>query len=88
MKVAYTKVLPREITNKGKVIVHRNGLFIKSSIKEITDYEIRLENGAISLEDDFKFMKYERPSNIIDTYIWCYALLNEYDELICWLCDH
>ena len=88
MKVAYTKVLPREITNKGKVIVHRSGLFIKSSIKEITDYEIRLENGAISLEDDFKFVKHERPSNIIDTYHYCYALLNEYDELICWITDH
>ena len=88
MKVAYTKVMPKEITNKGKVIVHRSGLFIKLGIKEITDYEIRLENGCINLEDDFKFMKYTRPSNIIDTYKWCYALLNEYDELICWLTDH
>ncbi len=32
MKVAYTKVMPKEITNKGKVIVHRSGLFIKLGI--------------------------------------------------------
>ena len=88
MKVAYTKEIPREIANTGKVIVHRSGLFIKSAIKEITKYEIKLENGEITLEDGFKFVKHTRPSNVIDSYIWCYALLNEYDELICWLCDH
>ncbi len=88
MKVAYTKAFPREITSTGKVIVHRNGLFIKSDIKEINDYEIILSNGWISLDNGFRFEKYIRPSNSIDTYKWCFALLNEYEELICWLTDH
>ena len=88
MKAAYTKEIPKEIQPKGKVIVHRSGLFIKSAIKEITKYEIKLENGEITLEDGFEFVKYKRPSNVIDSYSWCYALLNEYGELICWLCDH
>lgn len=61
MKVAYTNGIPREITSTGKVIVHRSGLFIKSEIKEITDYEIRLENGEITLEDEFEFVKHTRP---------------------------
>lgn len=81
-------VQPEEIQPQGKAIVHRNGLIIESTIIEINEFEIALENGHISLEDEFKFVKHTRPSNILDTYKWCYALLNEYGELICWLCDH
>ena len=79
---------PEEIRPQGKVIVHRNGLIIESTIIEVNEFEIALENGHISLEDGFKFVKHTRPSNILDTYKWCYAWLNEYGEVICWLCDH
>ena len=88
MKVAYTVEIPKEIQPQGKAIVHKSGLIIESTIIEINAFEITLENGCISLENGFRFVKQKRPSNIIDTYKWCYALLNEYDELICWLCDH
>lgn len=88
MKVAYTKEIPKEIQPQGKAIVHRSGLIIESTIIEVNVFEITLENGCISLDNGFRFVKHKRPSNIIDTYKWCYALLNEYDELICWLCDH
>lgn len=89
MKAAYKGGLPKELQGevKGYVYVHKFSLRIKTKIVEVTDYEVIMEHGTLAIEDNFKLVKYDRPSNIIADFNWCYAVFNEYDDLLCWIAD-
>ncbi len=88
MKTSYKGELPRElrVNVKGFLYVHKFDLYIKTKIVKVNDFEIVLEQGTLDLSN-VKLVKYDRPSNIIAKFNWCYAVFNEYEDLLCWIAD-
>jgi hypothetical protein len=88
MKASYQRELPRELRGnvKGFLYVHKFDLYIRTGIVKVNAFEIILEQGTLDLSS-VRLVKYDRPSNIIAKFNWCYAVFNEYDDMLAWLAD-
>lgn len=77
-----------EQLKQGAFYYNRPGISFKSKVKSIEllkekndQFNIYFEGGQISVFN-YGISKILRPENMINTFVWCYKLKNEYDECI------